>query len=56
MAKKITNQSYNEISPHTYQNGSYFLKKTTNNKCWGGCEEEGTLANSLWECKLRQSP
>ena len=29
------------------------IKKSTNNKCWRGCEE-GTLLHCWWECKLIQ--
>ena len=31
------------------------IKKSTNNKCWGGCGEKGTLLHFGWECKLIQS-
>ena len=31
------------------------IKKSTNNKCWRGCGEKGTLVNCWWECKLVQS-
>ena len=30
------------------------VKKTTNNKCWWGCEAKGTLVHCWWECKLVQ--
>ena len=30
------------------------IKKSTNNKCWNGCGEKGTLLHSWWECKLVQ--
>ena len=28
------------------------IRKSTNNKCWRGCGETGTLLHFLWECKL----
>ena len=30
------------------------IKKSTNNKCWRGCAEKGTLWHCWWECKLIQ--
>ena len=30
------------------------LKKSTNNQCWRGCAEKGTLLHCWWECKLIQ--
>ena len=30
------------------------IKKSTNNKCWRGCEEKGSLLHCWWECKLIQ--
>ena len=50
--KRNANQNYHEIPPHTSQN--VIINKSTNNKCWRGCGEKGTLLHCWWECKLVQ--
>ena len=47
------NQNYNEVPPHTRVRMAV-VKKFTNNKCWKGCGEKGTLLHCWWECKLVQ--
>ena len=31
------------------------INKSTNNKCWQGCGEKGTLMHCWWECRLVQT-
>ena len=50
--QRTANQNYNEMSPHTSQNGHH--QKSTNNKCQRGCGEKGTLLQRWWRCKLVQ--
>jgi len=37
---------------HLTQVRMAIISKSTNNKCWRGCEEEGNLLHSWWKCKL----
>ena len=30
------------------------INKSTNNRCWRGCGEKGTLVHCWWECRLVQ--
>ena len=39
---------------HITQSRMLIIKKSTNNKCWRGCEVKGTLSHCRWQCKLIQ--
>ena len=51
--QRNSNQNHNEVPFHASQNGC--ILKSTSNKFWRGCGEEGTLLHCWWECKLVQS-
>jgi hypothetical protein len=36
------------------QSGAHLKVCVTNNRCWWGCGEKGTLIHCWWECKLVQ--
>ena len=48
--QRNANQNHNEVSSHIDQIGCH--QASTNNKCWRGCGEKGTLLHCWWECKL----
>ena len=49
--ERNANQNYNEVSPHTSQNGHQKIYK---HKCWRVCGGIGTILHCWWERKLVQ--
>ena len=50
----VDTQIKTAISYHLPQVRMAIISKSTNNKCWRGCGEKGTLLHCWWECKLVQ--
>ena len=48
------NQNLSEISPYICPVRMAKIKKTTNDKFWQGCGENGTLVHCWWDYKLVQ--
>ena len=47
-------QTKTTMTYHLMQVRMAAIQKSTNNKCWRGCEEKGILLHCWWECKLVQ--
>ena len=58
MASKLNITHYqrnaNQVRYHLMLVRMAAIKKSTNNKCWKGCGEKGSLLHYWWECKLVQ--